>query len=165
MGCRIAIIAYGLLLGQSDIVQLRKYRDEIQQTLVNAPKINLDQKVCLIALATDSIKFSNDNDTSILGKAVKKYMLDTTSENRKIAALDTSKSFDEKLWAINDLILRGNRRCLTALILHFNEPSFLVRGRNEVVGPCALETLRIPIIKGLSRYFPDESLLNDVYIP
>lgn len=158
---RIAIIAYGLLSGQSDIFQLRKYRDEIQQALVNAPKISLDQKVRLIALATDSIKFSNDNDTSVLGKAVKKYMLDTTAENRRIAAFDTNESFYEKLWAINDLILRGNRRCFTALILHFNEPSFMLRGRNEVVGPCTTRTLRVPIIESLSRFFPDEPLLND----
>lgn len=156
----VAIPAYDYLIYLSDINQLRKYNSSIKQAFTRASKISSERKVRLLALATDSLKnASYKSDTSLFTKALKEYMIDTAFENKKIAMLDTGKYFNEKNWAINDLILRGNRRCLNALILHFNDPTFELAGSASY--PCTSFTLRIPIIKGLSRYFPDEPLLSD----
>jgi hypothetical protein len=155
----LAVSAGDLLAERSDITTLRNYRDKIKQALSRSSFVSMKRKIHILALASKTVE--SIKDTSGIENAVRKYMIDTESENEMIATLDTNPLYYEKLWAIHDLSLKGNRRCLQALILHFNEPCFSWSKRNEFAPACTSATLRIPIIQYMGRYYPNESLLND----
>lgn len=151
--------SYNILVGYTTIPALRKNRNKIKIALNNSPTISLNRKVKLLALATSQTEILND--TSTLERKVKEYLSDTLTESKLIADLDSSKIYRNKLKAVEKLVLKGNNRCLKALIIHFNKPSFAWTKINEYSEPCTTQTLRVPIIQGISRYYPNNPLLND----
>ncbi len=158
----IAINAYNLLFENTSINHLRKNRDKIKKSLSHSSLISLERRIWLLALASDSVIIEeNKNDTSSIEKEVRKFLSDTVSENKMIAALDTNPDFREKSYVVKKLLQRGNKRCLQALIVHFNEPSFDWDKINADAPPCTTQTLRFPIVLGVSRYFPENPFLND----
>ena len=154
----IAIKAYSVLAEESAIKEFRKHRAGLKNALLTSP-ISSRRKIRLLGLASESAE--SIKDSSSLETEVKNYLSDTVSVNRFITDLDSSTVYKEKEKAIRELLYRGNRKCLNALILHFNEPCFDYVKVTKTAPPCTTGTLRIPVIKGLSRYYPDIPLLND----
>jgi len=98
--------------------------------------------------------------------AVKVRFGDQEAEKQLIEQYNNEKKYKYKERLASELIKSGTENCLKNLIVHFNEPIF------EVRQGCISESIRYPIIKGLKRHYPYDSLftrellkVDSVYLP
>jgi hypothetical protein len=146
--------AYRLLVNYVPYKYLGKYSNEII-TRVDSATIRLSDKQYLTALCYPpknvQEKLLADSTISLPLRA---RLSDQNAENLLLNKFEKFGNFEDMNRAARDLFLCGSVNCLRNLFLSFNTPVY------EMGKKCISGSIRVTIIEGLKRYYPDEPLFG-----
>jgi hypothetical protein len=150
--------AYYLLESIVPYTSLDFYGMEIINRLSDS-NLKIENKNKLIAQCnpSDEVKKSLLND-SLLSLPLRARLGDKKAEDSLIILFKEANGFEAADKAVQELFLCGSKNCMSTIIKEFNKPIYQFGKYGCIVGG-----LRVSIINGFQRYFPNDTLINFEY--
>ena len=137
---------------------MKQYSSEIIEKVCSS-LLDKNEINTLAALSgpPDSIKEKLLAD-SMVSMPLRARLGDKNAEDKLIKLFKDAKEFTVADIAAKNLFICGSKRCLSELVRSFNRPVYEIGRRG-----CVSNSLRVSIISGLKRYYPDEDLFTTAY--